>query len=287
MLIDFSVLLLDDYFAMLQKTDKYLPVLLIAIVVFLQSFSLASAQETDTIIPINENPEKILRKIDIGGVPIQGFNFWRDKFAGHWAGFDFGFNAFLNADYSGYNSEFLKNSILRSNSYYINVIQKSFGLQRNLNTFGLVTGLGINFKNYRLDKNTTIERNIYDVVVPKYLYFDDNQKSKLSIISLSMPLLAEYQIPINHYRNRLYISAGMYFEYRLASNTKIKYRKEHKEKLKVPDHYSMHDFKYGLMIRTGYRWFNVFATYEITPLFIDGKGPVLTPFTFGFTVLQF
>jgi hypothetical protein len=41
------------------------------------------------------------------------------------------------------------------------------------------------------------------------------------------------------------------------------------------------------MFRAGYRWINVFATYEITPLFKDEKGPVLTPFTVGFTLLQF
>jgi len=269
------------------KIKNYFWNLLVTIALFISTFLSVSAQETDTIIPIDEDPEKVLRKIDIRGIAQNGFNFWQDKFTGHWAGIDLGFNTFLNKDYSGYDTEFMDNDILRSNSIYLNVIQQSIGLQSNRNTIGLVTGLGINFKSYRLDRNTTIERNEDNVVVPKYLYFDDNQKSKLSITSLSVPLLAEFQIPINHYNNRLYISTGMYFEYRLGSNTKIKYKKEHKEKLKVPDHYSMHDFKYGLMFRAGYRWINVFATYEITPLFKDEKGPVLTPFTVGFTLLQF
>jgi hypothetical protein len=79
----------------------------------------------------------------------------------------------------------------------------------------------------------------------------------------------------------------MYMGIRLMSHTKIKYRKEQKEKLKVPDHYSLQDFKYGFMIRTGYRWVNFFATYEITPFFKEGKGPELTPFTFGVTLLYF
>jgi hypothetical protein len=272
---------------MQQKTNQYFFTLFITIAFFVSSFLVVSAQEIDTIIPINDNPEKILRKIDIREMPVHGFNFWRDKFSGHWAGIDFGFNTFLNTDYSNYNSEFMKNDILRSNSYYVNLFQQSFGLQRNLNTIGLVTGLGINFKNYRLDKNTTIERNANDEIVPKYIYFDDNQKSKLTITSLLIPLLVEFQIPVNHYNNRLYLSAGMYFEYRLGSNTKIKYKKIHREKLKVPDHFSMHDFTYGLMLRTGYRWINVFATYKITPLFKEEKGPELTPFTIGFTLLQF
>ncbi len=270
------------------KTQKYFWNLIVTIAFFVSTILSVFAQETDTIVPIDENPEKILKKIDIREITLNGFNFWQDRFTGHWAGVDFGFNTFLNKDYSGYDTEFMDNDVLRSNSYYINVIQKSFSLQHNRNTIGLVTGLGINFQNYRLEQNTTIERLPNYIIVPKYLYFDDNQKSKLFILSLSLPLLAEFQIPINHYENRLYLSGGLYVGYRLSSNTKVKYKLEGKnEKLKVPDHYSLHNFKYGLMFRAGYRWINVFATYEITPLFKEGKGPELTPFTFGFTLLQF
>ena len=269
------------------KINKYFLNLFVTTTFFVSSFLTVFAQQTDTIIPIDENPEKILRKIDVRKIARNGFNFWQDKFTGHWAGVDFGFNAFLNKDYSGYETEFMDNDVFRSNSTYINLIQQSISLQHNRNTIGLVTGLGVNFQSYRLDQNTTIERLPNDVIVPKQLYFDDNQKSKLSIISLTVPLLTEFQIPINHYDNRLYLSTGLYLGYRLSSHTKIKYRIERKEKLKVPDHYSLHDFKYGLMFRAGYRWINVFATYELTPLFKENKGPELTPFTFGFTLLQF
>lgn len=269
------------------KTITYILKLFATIILFVSTFHTISAQETDTIVPIHKNPEKILRKIDVRKITQNGFNFWQDKFIGHWAGVDFGFNTLLKPDYSGYDSEFMKNDIFRSNSLFINVIQQSISLQRNRNTIGLVTGLGINFLNYRLDQNTTIERNKNDVIVPKELYFDDNQKSKFSIVSLTVPLLTEFQIPINHYDNRLYISGGLYFGYRLGSHTKIKYRTDQKEKLKVPDHYSLHNFKYGLMFRTGYRWINVFASYEITSLFKENKGPELTPFSFGFTLIQF
>ena len=269
------------------KTNKYFLNLVVTSFLFVSTFVTLIAQETDTIVPINEDPEKILRKIDIRGIAKNGFNFWQDKFTGHWAGVDFGFNTFLNKDYSGYDSEFMDNDILRSNSIYINVIQQSIGLQYNRNTIGLVTGLGVQFQNYRLDPNTTIERLPNDIIVPKELTYHENQKSKLSVFSLTLPVLAEFQIPISNYKNRLYLSTGLFLSYRLGSHTKIKYKTDHKEKLKVPDHYSMQNFKYGLLFRAGYRWINVFASYEFTPLFKEDKGPVLTPFTFGFTLLQF
>jgi hypothetical protein len=98
------------------------------------------AQETDTIVPIRKNAEDILKKINLNS---DGFNFWKDNFSGNWAGIDFGFNTFLNRDYSGYETEFMKNDILFSNSIHLNLIQKNIGLQRNRNNFGLVTGLGL------------------------------------------------------------------------------------------------------------------------------------------------
>lgn len=271
---------------MLLKTNKYFFRIFTTGILFISSL-LCFAQETDTIIPIDQDPEKILRKIDVRKITQNGFNFWQDKFTGHWAGIDFGFNALVNTDYSGYDSEFMKNDLFRSNSTYLNLIQQSISLQHNRNTLGLVTGLGFHFQRYRLEKNTTIERLPNNVVVPKELYFDGNQKSKLSIFSITVPILTEFQIPINHYDNRMYISGGLYMGYRLNSSTKIKYKKVKKEKLKTPDHYSLHNFKYGLMFRTGYRWANIFISYELTPLFKDERGPELTPLTFGITLMQF
>jgi hypothetical protein len=227
-------------------------------------------------------------KLISGNFTNGGFNFWDDDFSGHWAGVDFGFNLFINPDYSGYSSEFLENDIFRSNTTYLNFFQQSIGLQRNRNTVGLVTGMGLQFKSYRLEQNTTIERLENGRIEPQTLYFEQNQKSKLSIVSLMVPLLAEVQFPLNHYKNRLYISGGAFGGIRLDSHTKIKYRVEgKKEKLKTPGHYSLQDFNYGLMVRAGYRWVNVFATYELVPFFKENKGPELTPVTFGITLISF
>lgn len=249
--------------------------------------SLLQAQETDTIVPVDKNPENLLRKIDPKEIVQSRFNYWEDKFKGHWAGIDFGFNTFLNEDYSDYEGDFMDNDFSRSNSAYLNLIQHNIGLQRNLNTIGLVTGLGLHLESYRLDKNTTITQAESGKIIPDTLYFDQNQKSKLSIVSLMIPLMAEFQIPISHYENRLYFATGAYMGIRLSSHTKIKYRVDRKEKLKVPGSYALQDYRFGLMFRTGYRWINLFATYELTPLFSENKGPGLHTFTVGLTLLSF
>ncbi|NQU85508.1 MAG: outer membrane beta-barrel protein [Mariniphaga sp.] len=249
------------------------------------------SQESDTTIVNDQPTKKSLSISDIQDLTKDGFNFWQDKFSGHFAGIDFGLNTFLNSNYSNYNPEdygFMDNDLIRSNSLLINLINQSIGLQRNRNTIGLVTGLGLQLQSYRLNKNTTISQEAFGKVIPKTLFFDDNQKSKLSISYLVAPLLAEFQFPIRHYANRLYFSAGVYGGLRIGSHTKIKYRVEkQKEKLKTPDNFSIYKFKYGIMVRAGYRWINVFATYDLTPLYKEGKGPELIPFTFGVTLLQF
>jgi hypothetical protein len=242
------------------------------------------AQVTDTIVPVKKNTEDILKKINLNS---DGFNFWKDDFSGNWAGIDLGFNTFLNRDYTGYDTEFMKNDILISNSIHLNLIQQNFGLQRNRNNFGLVTGLGIQYQYYRLSDTITIQRTTDDIIIPKNFSYGNKQSSKLYLFSLTVPVLAEIQIPINNYKNRLYFSSGMYFSYRIGSYTKIKYQDDQKKKLKVTDNYSLQNFKYGLMFRTGYRWINFYAMYELTPFFKEDLGPELTPVTFGITLLRF
>ena len=242
--------------------------------------------QSDTIVPV-ANPEKALRNIDTRNTTKGGFNLWRDRFSGHLAGIDFGFNLFLNEDYTGYDSEFMDNDVLRSNSISINFVQQSIGIQRYRNTIGLVTGLGLRFHTYRLDDHVTIMRDENNVIQPQDPNLENIKKSKLSIFSATLPLLMEFQIPINNDLNRVYVSGGVFGELRLNSHTKVKYKLERNEKLKVTDHFSMYDVKYGIMVRTGYRWVNLYATYDLLPLFREGKGPELTPFSVGITLLRF
>jgi hypothetical protein len=267
-------------------TKSYLIIFRFLLFLAAVAFSINLKAQNDTIVPVDKDPEELLKDLDLRKFPR--FNIWNDRFKGNWSGFDVGINLLVNPDYSGYDNNFMQNEVLRSNSAYINLLMKSFGLQSNRNTIGLVTGVGLHLQSYRFEKSITLELLENGIIEPRPLFFDHNQKSKLSIVSFMIPLLAEFQIPVNNYNNRIHISGGLYSSVRLDSHTKIKYRAAgKKEKLKTPGHYSLRDIKYGLMFRTGYRWVNVFATYELVPLFKDGKGPKLTPVTFGVTLLSF
>ncbi len=261
----------------------------ISILLFLLSFNLCLAQQ-DSLKNQGVSSGRLANIIDIQNLANEGFNYWQDKFRGHWSGIHFGLNGFANSDYSNYSEEnvdFLDVELHRSTLLDLNLIQISKGVQRNRNTIGLITGVGLQIQTFHLDQKTSIEKTSFRIE-PIELFYESNQKSKLSSTYLTIPFLVEFQIPIRQYANRFYVATGILAQKRLSTHTKIKYRRNNKkEKLKTPDDFYMHDFRYSAMIRFGYRWVNVFASYDLRPLFIENKGPELYPFSLGIALFSF
>jgi hypothetical protein len=252
---------------------------------------LAFAQEKDSIIVLQSPKSRLSGLIDVHDLTNESYNYWDEKFKGHWSGVEFGFNGFANADYSLYpasENHFLDNDLVRSNVLNLNILQYSKGIQQTRNNIGLVTGVGLSFQSYHLDNNTTISIDENQKIHPSVIFYDSSQKSKLSITYIEVPILLEFQIPIRNKANRLYFSAGLTGAKKLESHSKMKYHKDGKrEKLKSPDDYSIKDYKVAATLRMGYRCVNLFATYDLAPLFEDRKGPVLYPFSAGFKLLSF
>ncbi len=261
--------------------------------ILLGSFAsfLAFAQEKDSVIVLQSPKSRLSGLIDVQDLTNEGYNYWDEKFKGHWSGVEFGFNGFANANYSMYpasENNFLDNDLLRSNVLNLNILQYSKGIQQNRNNIGLVAGVGLSFQSYHLNDNTTISIDENLKIHPSVIFYDSSQKSKLSITYIEVPLLLEFQIPMRNKANRLYFSAGLTGAKKLESHTKMKYCKDGKrEKLKSPGDYSIKDYKVAATFRMGYRRFNLFATYDLKPLFEDRKGPILYPFSFGFKLLSF
>ncbi len=254
------------------------------------SFQL-TAQTNDSLIVAKSSAGRLSGLINIQDLVTSGFNYWEDEFKGHWSGIEFGINGFVHSDYSMYpatENDFLKNDLLRSNVLNLNLLQYSKGLQQTRNTIGLVTGLGLSLQSYRLENNTTITIDEDRKVHPEILFFDSNQKSKLSSLYLEVPLLLEFQVPVGNHLNRLYFSGGITGAKRLETHTKIKYRRDgKKEKLKSPGEYSIPDYEIAGTFRIGYRWVNLFASYDLLPLFEDRRGPVLHPWSVGLRLISF
>ena len=206
----------------------------------------------------------------------------RSHFKGHWSGIEFGFNNYVTSDRSmvlpsGINYMNLQSSI--SNNFNINFSQLSLGFTRH---FGIVTGLGINWNNYKFDGNNNIQKGndgIIEVLNPGF----DLKKSKLATIYLTLPVMLEIQIPADYHHINL--AGGFIGAIKLGSHTKMVYKDGND--VKSYGDFNLNMLRYGATVRVGYQNFQIYGTYYKTPLFKTGLGPGgydLYPFEIGFAL---
>ncbi|RXQ89036.1 PorT family protein [Ancylomarina salipaludis] len=214
----------------------------------------------------------------------------KPTFRGHWTGFEMGINAFTNSDYSDYaagDKDFMDLNLAKSIAVNLNFLQYDISLQKNKTNIGLVTGMGLEWNNYRFDQDITLQE-IDGKIYPNPINPDWSvRKSKLTSLYLTVPLLLEFQIPVKN-DHKIHMSAGLVGGLRLGTHTKIKYKKNgntHKDKDR--DDYNLQAFRYSAQVRLGYRAINLFANYGMTDLFRNNKGPELTPYTIGLTLVRF
>ncbi|MFA5329183.1 MAG: PorT family protein [Prolixibacteraceae bacterium] len=203
------------------------------------------------------------------------------KFTGHWEGFEIGFNGFDKADYSLYGgNDFMSLNQGKSLEVDLNSFQMNIGLIKSY--VGLVSGLGLSMNNYRFENPYTLQKG-QNMTEPLLLEYDNLSKSKLLTTYLNVPLLLEIQIPVNDHDGRLFVSGGVIGGVKIGSHTKVKYGDT---KDKDRSGFNINSFKYEATARVGYKDFCLFAKYSLTPLFEAGKGPDLTPFTVGISLLN-
>jgi hypothetical protein len=218
--------------------------------------------------------------ISFSRVDEHGHRITNPRFRGHWAGFEWGINNFLDADFTMSREDdasFMDLNTGRSSAINLNFAQYSLGF--GTSHFGSVIGLGLEFNNYFFDGDNTIaEEDDYVVGVDT----TDVTKSKLTTTFLRIPLILEVQFPNTVRAKRMYISAGAIVGLKLASHTKVVYDNESgKSKDKNKDDFNINPIRIGLTSRIGFGNFSIFGDYYFTPMFVEDKGPELHPFTVG------
>ena len=204
----------------------------------------------------------------------------RKKFNGHWAGFELGVNSFYeDGNFGG--SDFM--SLNQSKSLEVNINFLEYNIVLAEQRAGLVTGMGWSMNNYRFDNPITLQK-VDGVIVAQDIESDDLKKSKLTVSYLTIPLLLEFQVPVNEGSNQVFLSGGVIGGLNLGSHTKIK-----TDDTKSKDHgnFNINPFKYSLAGRIGLKDISIYATYSLSKLFEDGGGPELYPFTIGISLLNF
>lgn len=207
-----------------------------------------------------------------------------EKFRGHWTGFEWGINNFLDEDFTlsrEGDASYMDLNTGRSAAINLNFAQFSLGFGTSY--FGAVTGLGIEFNNYFFDNNNTIAE-IDDQVVEVPLSGENLTKSKLTTTFLRIPVMLEGQFPKTSRGKRVFISAGIIGGFKMGSHTKVVFDNDGKDKSKDKDDFNINPFRYGLTARLGYGCIAVYSDYYFTPMFVRDKGPELHPFNVGMSL---
>ncbi len=212
----------------------------------------------------------------------------KNKFNGHWGGLEIGLNLFTDNNYQ-YNIpaqyNYLEQKIGKSTTFNINLLEKNINLIKN--KFGLLTGIGFQFQNYRFDDNVVLTGD--SAMLYGYHNTDPTiqfVKSKLVVSYLTVPLIFEFQTNKKRKSNSFHVGAGAIFGLRIGSHSKNVVYDDGKQKYKDKDDFHTSPFKYELTFRMGWSKFNLFANYSMTSLFSSGKGPELYPFTVGIALLS-
>jgi hypothetical protein len=264
--------------------------LLITLIVLTANFDLKARDITfkDKFISNNDSiviPENKSVPDSANRIPRHYEEWSEDKvqFKGHLLLFEIGVNSFAKTNYSGYAiPDFM--DLDQNKSYEVNIyiLRYSLGLQKFKNCIGLVTGMGFNFNDYRFSNPYTIA-NESGHITPILLDENGLSKTKLSTTYLTVPLLIEFQIPVNGQDKRVYFSGGIIGGLGLSSHTKVK---RSGNKVKNHDGFNLSPFRYGATFRIGYKDINLFATYYHTTLFKEGRGPEMFPFTIGIGLIN-
>lgn len=208
-----------------------------------------------------------------------------EEFDGHWGGFELGFNGYMNADKKMTLPEdysFLELKEEKSILVNINLLEQNINLIRN--HVGLVTGLGLQYNNYRFANNIVLENDSSKI----FGYADKNPdrnyvKSKLVVNYLQVPLILEFT---THGKHEFHIGAGAQFGWKIGEHSKIVYEEgTDKEKVKDRGNFYISPYKLELTGRIGWGFVNLFATYSLTEMFEENKGPEMYPFTAGITLI--
>ncbi|MCX6247438.1 MAG: outer membrane beta-barrel protein [Bacteroidetes bacterium] len=237
--------------------------------------------------------------------------FWcrKNKFNGHWAGIDLGWNGYVNSNFNTdfpANERYMDLNTARSMTVDINPFELNLNLAKN--HFGVTSGLGLTWNNYYFSNSTLLIHDSSKLVA--YRMIDQNgtkadmRTNKLTVMWLTLPVLFEYQTNSKMRWNSFHVTLGAIGGVRICSYTKQSfyprnttfylqddnaaivgsvYADEHPTR--THNQYHLNPFKLDATFRIGWSFLNFYANYTITPMFEKNQGPELYPWAVGITLI--
>ena len=206
----------------------------------------------------------------------------------HWSGFGMGVNGWLsNGNISmPKGKEYMRLNYGKSLNFQLNPFEKDIHLYKNY--INLVVGLGFEWNQYEFSNKTRLNPD------SSYTYGDIDstnsfsyKKNRLKSTFVNVPLLLEFNTNKDP-EKAFHLAFGVIGGYKLGSRTRQIVEMNGKEiKYIKKDDYNLNPFRVNAHASVGYRGVTLFADYALTPLFENGKGPELYPFTIGVKLISF
>lgn len=203
---------------------------------------------------------------------------WNKKFDGHYGGIELGVNNYLNADMEmkvPEDAQFMELDDSKSLEFNWNIADVALPIVKN--RFGLVTGLGFSWNNYKFDNKQLVLKNDGEEVYAVYDSTKNYSKNKLTSVFLNVPLMLEFQQPVGN--KELWIAVGGYGGVKIGSHTKVKTNDG--DKTKVRKDFHLNTLRYGLRAQVGFDSFGLYCNYSLQSLFKKDEGPELYPISLG------
>ncbi len=235
--------------------------------------------DREVVFPDGKRPEVRKRKAP------------RARWQNTWTGFYLGINGYVSPSGSfslDDEARFMDLEYNNSVSVNLNLWQQNLAIIRGKNSnFGMFTGLGVGWNNYRFENNIRLVHDDDQVT-----HFTDTihsfRKNKLTVSHLNAPLMFEFQTHQNSRYSQFHMAAGVNAGLRLRSHTKYVYREDgSREKDKEFKSYDLAPFRYEAIVRIGWGRVNLFATYALNSMFKDDKWPEIYPVNIGIRIINF
>lgn len=205
----------------------------------------------------------------------------------HWGGFGMGVNGWLSngSPTMPKGQEYMALNYGKSLNFQLN-LEKDIHLYKNY--VNLVLGLGFEWNQYEFSNKTRLNPDsgyTYGVIDSSNIY--NYRKNRLKTTFVNVPVLLEFNTSKNP-KKAFHIAVGAIGGYKLGSRTRqVLELKGNDIKFIKKDDYNINPFRVNAHASIGYHNFTLYADYALTPLFENGKGPELYPFTIGVKLISF
>lgn len=147
----------------------------------------------------------------------------------------------------------------------------------------LHAGVGLDINNYRFGNNAILIPKIDSVAFQ--IPADDQHVSKNKLTDTYVELPVRLQFATNNDDDKAFrVAIGGRVGYLIGSHNKLVINDDKK---KVRDDFNLNPFRYGMELRVGYGWVDLYLNYDFSPLFRNGVAPNVNPVAVGLAIGNF